>query len=140
MGGLVGEERMEFREEQAEVVRKKGEEEEEKQVLAALALFGEIIADQCQQKLKGNQDVNRIAEMETLKINETAKINELYREISEIPETEKEKNVNERKKVEEECEAMGGIGDVQRANQTDQLEAFGFKMKSEIAISHGRKA
>ena len=82
---------MEFREEQAQFVRKK--EEEEKHVLEEFALFGEIIAGQCQQKLKENQDPNRITELETLKINATNKIKELYRAISEIQETEKEKNV-----------------------------------------------
>ena len=106
MEGLVGGERMQFREEQVQFVRKK--EEEEKHVLAALALFGEIIVGQCQQELKGNQDVNRITELETLKINVSNKIKELYRAISGIPATKKEKNVRERQKSGRRMESNGG--------------------------------
>ena len=50
------------------------ENEEEKQVLAALALFGEIIAGQCQLKWKENKDANQLTETSTLKINEINKI------------------------------------------------------------------
>ena len=66
-----------------------------------------------------------------IKINETDKIKELYGAISEIPETEKVKNVKERQKVEEEeWKAVGDIDKVQSANQADQLGALGFIMKS----------
>ena len=88
--GVVGGERLEFREEQAQCVGKKGGEEEQ-QVLAALALLGEVILDQCQSKLKENQDVGLITESEVLKINEAGGIRELYRTLCEIPETGKEK-------------------------------------------------
>ena len=128
MEGLVGGERMQFREEQVQFVRKK--EEEEKHVLAALALFGEIIADRCQQTLKENQAANRVTDLATLKINEKNKIKELYRAISEIPATEKEKNVRKSQKVEEEWKAMEEISEAQSANRTDQLEALRSKMKS----------
>ena len=90
-----------------------------------MALLGEIIAGQCQQKLKENQDANRITEIATLKINESDGIKELYRGISEIPETEKEKNVKGRQKVEEEWKAMGEISEVQSANQTGQPGSVG---------------
>ena len=118
---------MELRGEQAQFVRKK---EEEKHVLSPLSLFGEIIAGQFQQKLKENQDANRITELATLKLRETNKIKELYRGVSEIPETEKEKNVRERHKVEEEWKAMEEISEVKSAYRTDQLGALRFKMKS----------
>ena len=47
-------------------------------------------------KLKGNQDVNLITEAAVLKISETNKIRDLYRAISEIPETAKEKELEEK--------------------------------------------
>ena len=71
---------MGLREEQVQMVAKNAEEKEE-HVLAALALFGEIIAGQRKQKLMENQDANRIAESDTLKIKEANKIKELYRAI-----------------------------------------------------------
>ena len=102
---------------------------EEQRVLTALALLGEVISDQRQKKLKGNQDVGRITEVTVLQINETGEIRELYRTLGEIPETEKEKEVHQRREVEAECEAMGGIFEVNSADQVDQLEARRFKMK-----------
>ena len=90
-----------------------------------MALFVDIILGQCQPKLKENQDVDRIAELSTSGIDEMNKIKELYRAISEIPETEKEKNVRERQKVEEEWKAMGEISEVQSANQTGQPGSVG---------------
>ena len=50
-----------------------------------------MILDQCQLKLKGNQDANLITESAVLEINEANKIRELYRTLREIPETEKGK-------------------------------------------------
>ena len=91
MGGIVGGvERMEFRGEQVQLVKKQ-EEEEEKQVLAALSLFEGIIADQCRKKLKENQDANRITEMAILKINESDKINELCRVIAKCRKRRKKR-------------------------------------------------
>ena len=84
--GVVGDERLEIREEQAQWVRKKGTEAE-KQVLAALALMEEVILDQRQFELKENQDADPITAVEVLKINEAGEIRELYRLIFEIPET-----------------------------------------------------
>ena len=84
MGG-----RLEFREEQSQCAGKKGNGEQ--QVLAALALLGEVILDLCQLKLKANQDVGLITESAVLEINETEEIRELYRTLCEIPETGKEK-------------------------------------------------
>ena len=51
--GVVGGERLEFREEQVQCVRKKGIEEQ--RVLTALALLEEVILDQRRQKIKGNR-------------------------------------------------------------------------------------
>ena len=70
----------------------RGNEAEEKQVLASLALFGEITVGQFQLKLKENQDVNQLTELAALKINETNKIKELYKVIGEFTESEKENN------------------------------------------------
>ena len=47
-----------------------------------------------------------------------------------IPATEKERDSDERREVEEEWEAMGNIFEVGSSNQTNQLEAMRFKMKS----------
>ena len=136
--GVVGEDRLELREEQVQCLRKKGNEEE-RHVLTALALLGEVISDQCQKKLKENQDAGRITEVAVLGINESGKIREIYRAIGEIPETEKERNVNKMQEVGEEWEAMEEISEVNSANQTDLLEALRFKMKSKIAIYQVQK-
>ena len=74
--------------------------------------------------------MGRITEVAVLKINERNKIRELYRAIGEIPETEKEKNANKRQEVEAGWKAMGEIVEVNSADQTDQLEAWRFKMTS----------
>ena len=68
------------------------EEEEEKQVLAALALFGEIVVGQCQTKRMENQDSKQLTEFSTLKINEASKIKELYKIIGGFTEYEKGNN------------------------------------------------
>ena len=65
----------------------KARSREEKKVLIALALAGEVISGQCQLKLKENQDANSIIETTVLKVRETNKIREIYREICEIPES-----------------------------------------------------
>ena len=97
-----------------------------------MALFEEIIVGQCQLKWKENQDVNQLTEMATLKINETNKIKELYKIIGEFTESEKEKQMKERQKFEEEWKEMEAINNSQKVNQTDQLEALRFKMKAKI--------
>ena len=89
-----------------------------------------MISDQCQVKLQGNQDVNLITEAAVLEISETNKIRELYRAISEIPETEKEKELKVKQEVAKEWEAMEEIQEVNSADQIDQLAALRFKMKS----------
>ena len=111
-----------------------------KQDLTALALFGEIIVGQCQLTLKENQEANQLTELATLKINETAKIKELYKVIGGFTESEKEKHMKERQKVEEEWGEIGEINNLQSVNQTDQLVALRFKMKSKIVICQERKA
>ena len=50
--GIVGDERLELREEQVQCVGKKGNEEEQ-QVLAALPLLGEVILGQCKLEFPG---------------------------------------------------------------------------------------
>ena len=60
--------------------------------------------------------------------------------IGGIPETEKERNADKRQEVEEEWEEMEEISDVNCDNQTDQLEAMRFEMKSKIPIYQVRKA
>ena len=128
-GGVVGEERLEFREEQVQCVGNKGWGEEQR-VLTALCLLEEVILDQCQKNLKWDPDVIRITEVAVSGINEATKIRELYRALCEIPETEKEKDANKMEEVEKEWEAMGGISEVNSADQIDQLEALRYKMKS----------
>ena len=64
------EERLEFREEQVQCLRKGGMEEEQ-HVLTALAILGEVILYQRQKKPKENKDAGRITEGSVLKINET---------------------------------------------------------------------
>ena len=103
--------------------------EEEQRVLTELAFLAEVIFGQYQQKLKENQDVGRFTEVAVLKINETNKIRERYRALCEIPETEKEKDVNKRQEVGKEWEAMGEISEVNSADQIGKLEALRFKME-----------
>ena len=55
-----------------------------------MALFGEIIAGQCQPKRKENQDVKQLTETATLEINEASKIKELYKIIGPFTEPERE--------------------------------------------------
>ena len=95
---------------------------------------------QCQLTLKENQEANQLTELATLKINETAKIKELYKVIGGFTESEKEKHMKERQKVEEEWGEIGEINNLQSVNQTDQLVALRFKMKSKIVICQERKA
>ena len=86
-------------------MKKKGNEGEQ-QVLAELALLGEVILDQRQAELKGNQDVNLITDSAVLGINETNKIRELFHALCEILDTEKERGGNEARS----CERMESNG------------------------------
>ena len=61
--------------------------------------FGRGDLDHCQLNLKGNEDSGSITEAAVLEINEANKIRELCRALCDIPETEKGKNRNRRKKV-----------------------------------------
>ena len=66
-----------------------------KEVLAALALTGELILDQCQLKFKENQDVGAITEVAVLKVSGANEIRVLCRAIWEIPENRVKSNRNE---------------------------------------------
>ena len=55
----------------------------------------------------GNQDVNLITESACLKINEANKIRELYRALSEIPETAKDKELKAKQEVANGWKAIG---------------------------------
>ena len=110
-------------------MRKKGIGEA-KQVLAALALFEEVISDHRQVELGGNQDVNLITDAAVLEIRETTKIRELYRALSEIPETAKAKELKVKQEVAKEWKEMEEIQEANSADQIYQLEALRFKMKS----------
>ena len=81
--------------------------EKEKHVLAAMALFEEVILDHRPAKLKENQDVNLITESAVLGIIETNKIRELYRTLSEIPETANGGRIGRKSRS---CERMGTDG------------------------------
>ena len=60
----------------------------ERQVLAALALMGALILDQCQLKFKENQDAGAITEVAVLKVNGSIKIRDLYRGYGKFQKTE----------------------------------------------------
>ena len=94
-----------------------------------MALFGEIIVDQCQTKRKENQDAKQLTETATLKINETNKIKELYKILGEFTVSEKEKQLKESQKVEEEWKEMEDINNLSKVNQIGQLEVLELKEK-----------
>ena len=83
--GVVEDERLELREEQAQLVRKKGIVGE-KQVLSARALMEAVISGHRQLKLKENKDTGSITVVGVLEIHETNVIRDLYRAICEIPD------------------------------------------------------
>ena len=58
------------------------------------------------------------------------KIKELYKIIGEYTESEKEKQLGEKQKVQEEWGEMEDINNSLNANQSDQLEAPRYKMKA----------
>ena len=103
---------------------------EERQVLAAMALMEEVISDQCQLKLKGNQDTDSITELAVLEINETGDIRELYRLVCEIPENQNGIEAKTDQETESGRDAMGGIQEVNSACQIDQLNDLRFEMQS----------
>ena len=111
----------------------------EQHVLTEFVLLGEVILDQCQQKLKGKQDLGRITEVAVLKINDTNKIRERYRPIGEIPEAEKGRKANKRQEAESEWGGMGELFEVNSANQIGQLESLRFKMKLKMRNYRVRK-
>ena len=78
----------------------------ENDVLAALALMEETIANQCMAKRRNNENAKLTAEEAVLKVNEANKIRELYRIMNEIPETEKEKELRIKQEVEKGMERM----------------------------------
>ena len=75
--------------------REKERSREEKKVLTALAFMEEVIADQCQFKLKENQEANPITESDVLKVQEANKIRDIYRAIFGIPENREKPNWEE---------------------------------------------
>ena len=79
-----------------------GERNEEKDVLASLALMEEMIVNQCMVKKRKNESSKLIAEGAVLKVKETNKIRELYRILNEIPESYKEKELRIKQEVEKE--------------------------------------
>ena len=95
-----------------------------------MALFEEVISDHRQVELGGNQDVNLITDAAVLEIRETTKIRELYRALSEIPETAKAKELKVKQEVAKEWKEMEEIQEANSADQIYQLEALRFKMKS----------
>ena len=86
---VVSDGRPEIREGRAQMVKFQGgkdRSQEEKNGLTELALMEEVIANQCQLKLKGNQDAGSITETPALKVQASGKIRDLYRAMCEIPE------------------------------------------------------
>ena len=87
--GFAGDDCMELREEQVQTIKKEEEEEEKK----GFSSFGPIWGNQfgpMSDKTEGNQDAKHLTETDTLKINETNKIKELYKMIGGVTESEKE--------------------------------------------------
>ena len=103
--GVVGGERLEFREEQVQCVGKKGNEEEQ-HVLAAFALLGEVISDHHQVELKGNQDAGLITESAVLEINEAGEFANFTGRFVKFRKPKKKRYENEARI----CERMGSNG------------------------------
>ena len=59
--------------------------------------------------------------------------------MGEFTESEKEKHLEERQKVEEKWNEMEEINNLENANQTDQLEALNLKTKSKTITYQERK-
>ena len=104
-----------------------------------MALFGEIIAGQCQLKLKGNQDSNQLTELPTLKINETNKIKEPYKVNGGFTESEKKSTWREDKRWKKNGKKWKKLIILGNANQTNQLESLNLKMNWEIITYQERQ-
>ena len=102
----VEEERLELRRGEVHRVGKKGMGGE-KQVLAALALMEEFILRQCQLGFKESRDVRPITDVAVPKVGDANEIRDLYREICEIPETERNR-IGNGKEIENGLGALGG--------------------------------
>ena len=68
--------------------------------------MGEVIAAQCQLKLKENQEANLTTEKEILKVEEANQILELYRVIGEIAENPSGTELREKREIETEWESL----------------------------------
>ena len=71
-----------------------------------------------------------ITEVAVLKINETARIREIYRLICELPENPNEIELRTKQETESEWEDVEEIQEADSAYQIDQLNALRFKMQS----------
>ena len=80
---------------------------EEREVLTAIDLMGELILDKRQLTFKANQDVGSITEVTVLKVMGPNKIRDLYRSICEIPENRAKSNWKWRKKLKMNGEIFG---------------------------------
>ena len=86
---VVAEERLGLRAEHSpngEIPRWKGQKSRSEECFNGTGSYGEVILDQCQEKLQENQDANSITEMAVLKANESNRIRELRGAIFENPE------------------------------------------------------
>ena len=97
---------------------------------AALVLMEEVILDQPQLKLKGNQDVGPITYVAVLKINETGEIRNIYRAICEIPEKPNEIELETKQEMGNGRCDLGEIQEVNSADRIDQLNDLRFKIQS----------
>ena len=94
---------LELREERAQIAKphdEKDRSQEEKKVLTALDFMGEVIAGQCQLKLKGGQEVDAITETAVLEVQEANKIREIYSAICESPGKPSETDLRETREIE----------------------------------------
>ena len=112
-----------------------GERNEEKDVLASLALMEEMIANQCMVKRRKNESSKLIAEGAVLKVKETNKIRELYRILNEIPESYKEKELRIKQEVEKEWSEWNNAIDVRGADEVGPLIGLRFKFGKMKSIS-----
>ena len=77
-------------------VRKESQESYEvKDVLVSLALMGEIIGGQRRKRRRNNENAKLIDEEAVLEVRGTDKVQERYRILKEIPETEKNGMIHE---------------------------------------------
>ena len=98
----------------------------EKDVLASLALMGEMIANQCMVKRRKNESAKLLAEGAVLKVNEKNKVRELYRILNEIPESKKEKELRIKQELEKEWGEWNNVVGVKSADEVDPLIGLRF--------------